>query len=420
MSTPENYALAAASSANDALLSALLATAKSVLTSEDQVAAAQWAADAYTYMLNSSSSVNIVNNNSAIESSILSLASDFSSKYLGSRTTHPITNIVGVQYWNSTESLMYTWNGTSWIIPTPIFDGNVNAGTSSVPNGKVQLRRDLAGSWTVANPILGLGELGIESDTGFIKIGNGTSNWINLTYSGSPKSAVSGINNIDNTSDINKPVSTAQASAIQVALNSAKSYTDSSKENHLIDVGEYAVNITNAYPITGGSGANGLILKGNVFNIIGFGTINSKILNQGDSLRALVDSPTQDDNDWAVTINSVVVSKPYILILNIPGLTIPDYYYPLHIFTVPVSYTLNFSSSIAKSKAYPLSPFVFYILKNNVQVGTVTFAAGSLNGVFSSVEPFSVTAGDTLEFVSQLASDPVFSNISISLYGTRI
>ena len=181
MSTPENYALAAASSANDALLSALLATAKSVLTSEDQVAAAQWAADAYTYMLNSSSSVNIVNNNSAIESSILSLASDFSSKYLGSRTTHPITNIVGVQYWNSTESLMYTWNGTSWIIPTPIFDGNVNAGKSSVPNGKVQLRRDLAGSWTVANPILGLGELGIESDTGFIKIGNGTSNWINLT-----------------------------------------------------------------------------------------------------------------------------------------------------------------------------------------------------------------------------------------------
>lgn len=40
-----------------------------------------------------------------------------------------------------------------------------------------------------------------------------------------------GLNNVDNTSDANKPVSTAQQSAIDNALNSAKSYTDTKTSN---------------------------------------------------------------------------------------------------------------------------------------------------------------------------------------------
>ena len=123
MPTPEDYALAAASSANDALLSALLATSKSVLTNEDEVAAAQWAADAYTYMLNCQNGVSIVNNNTSIEASILALVTDFSTKYLGSHPTAPLTSQEGAQYWNSSDNLLYTWNGTSWIIPVPVFDG---------------------------------------------------------------------------------------------------------------------------------------------------------------------------------------------------------------------------------------------------------------------------------------------------------
>ena len=420
MPTPEDYALAAASSANDALLSALLATAKSVLTSEDQVAAAQWAADAYTYMLNCQNGVSIVNNNSSIESAILALATDFSTKYLGSHPTAPVTTQEGSQYWNSTDNLMYTWNGTSWTIPVPVFDGIINAGTSSVPVGKVQLRRDLAGSWTVANPILGIGELGIETDTGFIKIGNGTSAWVDLSYSGSPKSAITGIENVNNTSDANKPVSTLQATAIQTALNAAKAYTDTSGLGHLIDVGEYAVSVTNAYPTTGGTGTLGTILKGNVFTVIGSGIINTLTIKQHDTLRALVDNPTQDNADWLISSNPVTVSKPYIILLNIPGMVVQDYYYPLHIFTIPVSYTINFTSSIARSKIYPTNAFEFTILKNGISVGTLSFAAGSIYGVFSSTVACSVIAGDTLEFKSQLVSDPTFSDVSISLYGTRI
>lgn len=48
---------------------------------------------------------------------------------------------------------------------------------------KIQLRRDLAANWQSVNPILSIGEPGIEIDTGQVKIGNGVDNWNSLQYS---------------------------------------------------------------------------------------------------------------------------------------------------------------------------------------------------------------------------------------------
>ena len=47
---------------------------------------------------------------------------------------------------------------------------------------KILFRRDLAATWTSVNPILAAGEIGLESDTGKIKLGNGSTNWVSLTY----------------------------------------------------------------------------------------------------------------------------------------------------------------------------------------------------------------------------------------------
>jgi hypothetical protein len=47
---------------------------------------------------------------------------------------------------------------------------------------RMQQRRGTAAQWTSANPILGSGEIGFETDTSKFKIGNGTSTWSNLTY----------------------------------------------------------------------------------------------------------------------------------------------------------------------------------------------------------------------------------------------
>ena len=46
----------------------------------------------------------------------------------------------------------------------------------------IQIRRDTASNWTTANPILALGEMGAETDTSKIKIGDGTTAWASLAY----------------------------------------------------------------------------------------------------------------------------------------------------------------------------------------------------------------------------------------------
>ena len=47
---------------------------------------------------------------------------------------------------------------------------------------RIQLRRGIASSWTSSNPILASGEVGVETDTNKIKIGDGSSNWNELDY----------------------------------------------------------------------------------------------------------------------------------------------------------------------------------------------------------------------------------------------
>ena len=99
---------------------------------------------------------------------------------------------------------------------------------------RIQLRRDISANWISRNPILAEGEIGIETDTNKLKIGNGVSAWNILNYyesaisnhselnlddgtnpHGTTKQDV-GLNNVDNTSDVDKPISTAT----QTALNS--------------------------------------------------------------------------------------------------------------------------------------------------------------------------------------------------------
>lgn len=47
---------------------------------------------------------------------------------------------------------------------------------------QIQLRRDTANNWSTNNPILAEGEIGIETDTTLMKLGDGTSAWNDLVY----------------------------------------------------------------------------------------------------------------------------------------------------------------------------------------------------------------------------------------------
>lgn len=47
---------------------------------------------------------------------------------------------------------------------------------------KIQLRRDTAANWTSVNPTLSQGELGYETDTDKVKVGDGATAWTSLNY----------------------------------------------------------------------------------------------------------------------------------------------------------------------------------------------------------------------------------------------
>jgi hypothetical protein len=48
---------------------------------------------------------------------------------------------------------------------------------------RLQQRHDTAQNWKVKNPVLAEGEIGVETDTGNIKAGNGATTWNSLPYS---------------------------------------------------------------------------------------------------------------------------------------------------------------------------------------------------------------------------------------------
>jgi len=147
---------------------------------------------------------------------------------------------------------------------------------------RIQVRRGTAAQWTSVNPILAAGELGVESDTNLFKFGNGSSTWTALSYANNSDVAIGeisqdaintaltmgagltktyndgantitiavdstvvtatgtqtltnktitspaglvkadvGLGNVDNTSDANKPVSTATQTALDLKANTS-------------------------------------------------------------------------------------------------------------------------------------------------------------------------------------------------------
>lgn len=61
---------------------------------------------------------------------------------------------------------------------------------------RIQSRRATAAQWAATNPILAPAEMGVETDTGLGKMGDGTTVWSNLPYHGlrSPATLSAGVN----------------------------------------------------------------------------------------------------------------------------------------------------------------------------------------------------------------------------------
>jgi hypothetical protein len=166
----------------------------------------------------------------------------------------------------------------------------------------IQLRGGTAAAWTSANPVLGLNEPGIETDTRKTKYGDGVTAWNSLAYTAAggagTVTSVTGTSNrisVDNTNPavpvIN--IDAAYDTAITTQINAAI-------VGLFDDRGNFDASV-NAYPSSGGSGTAGAILKGDIWRISVAGTLPTGLSVQvGDFVRALVDTPGNTQSNWAI------------------------------------------------------------------------------------------------------------------------
>ncbi len=95
------------------------------------------------------------------------------------------------------------------------------------------------------------------------------------------------------------------AGAAATAEANAKSYADGLVVGLWDDRGSFDASV-NAYPSSGGSGTAGAIKKGDVWTISVAGTLpTSQVVEVGDVVRALVDTPGNTQANWAITQNNI-------------------------------------------------------------------------------------------------------------------
>jgi hypothetical protein len=162
--------------------------------------------------------------------------------------------------------------------------------------GSIQVRKDTAANWTASNPTLLSGEIGLETDTRRVKIGDGATLWNALAYSLNPL-GVAASTDVLRRSDGDARYDAIGAAA--AALVSANAYTDASVVGLFDDRGNWDAS-GNLFPATGGSGTAGAILKGDVWRVSVAGTLGGEVADVGDSFRALVDTPGQTASNWAL------------------------------------------------------------------------------------------------------------------------
>jgi hypothetical protein len=113
-----------------------------------------------------------------------------------------------------------------------------------------------------------------------------------------------GLGEVDDTSDEDKPVSTAQAAADATVLATAQAYADGLVVKLWDDRGSYDAS-GNTFPAAGGSGAAGAIKTGDIWTISVAGVLGGHAVNAGDTVRALADAPGQIDANWAIAENNI-------------------------------------------------------------------------------------------------------------------
>lgn len=203
--------------------------------------------------------------------------------------------------------------GSATKIPVITFDSKGRAtGVSEVaidiPSSAITLTGGATGTGNTGGEInVTLTNAGVLAGLGFTPAANTlTINGHQLNSNITLAPSDLGLGNVNNTGDLDKPVSTAQASADTAILNQAKAYADSLVTGLWDDRGNYDAT-TNTFPATGGSGPGGAVVKGDVWTIQYSGTLGGTPVAVRQTVRAMVDNPGQEAGNWAIGLASTDV-----------------------------------------------------------------------------------------------------------------
>lgn len=117
-----------------------------------------------------------------------------------------------------------------------------------------QIRRDLAASFTSVNPTLLDGEWALETDTGKVKLGDGTTAWTSLGYFlAEHTTATTNVHGIADTAALE--TSSGAQSKADAAQAAAEAYTDSAV-SALVDAAPGALDTLNELAAALGDDAN--------------------------------------------------------------------------------------------------------------------------------------------------------------------
>lgn len=83
------------------------------------------------------------------------------------------------------------------------------------------------------------------------------------------------------------------------------------------------------------------------------------------------------------------------------------------------TYVLNFVGSTSSAVVAATTQTVFTIKKNNVQIGTITFASAADSATYTSSAINTFAANDVLSIVAPASPDSTLSDISFIISGTQ-
>lgn len=222
---------------------------------------------------------------------------------------------------------------------------------------RIILRNDTANNWTTNNPVLLKGEIGLETDTGKYKIGDGTSNWQALQYyvnlDQDSKTSLDTLIEMLNDDNFGK-VDDVQVNGTtvvndKIANISIGVLTTTTTTQAEVPNGESFTNNIVLHKIAKTGDYNDLLNKLNVVdNLDSVSTTDALSANQGNVLKSMVQAlPSAksfaDIEAMITTINSYSSSEMNVgTSLYLQELNVPDFWvYSKETTSVPYTYTTD-------------------------------------------------------------------------------